>query len=47
MTDEELERIYNWADENEGRFIGMTYLEGIKAMVDLLQGNMTIEELLE
>jgi hypothetical protein len=50
ISNDELNRIYAWACEGEdagGRFPGMTYENGIKDMVDLLQDNLDIDDLLE
>lgn len=43
IDDSELNALYNWAcNEDDGgstRYSGMTYEDGIKAVVDWLQGN--------
>ncbi len=50
-TDEELNELYAWAcnEENGGvsRYSGMTYEEGIKAVIDLLQGNVELSDIVE
>ena len=50
LTDEDLTRIYSWASEKEDgdtRYHSMTYEQGIKSMVEVLEGKMTVDDLLE
>ena len=49
LTEEQLDNLYDWAcnEENGGitHYAGMTYEDGIKAMVDPLKNNGDIEDL--
>ena len=51
IDEETLNRIEEWAfNENEGgrsHYSGMTYEQGIRAMIDLLRGDITEQEIYE
>lgn len=47
LTQEQLEAIQDWIYKNTSAFPGMTYADGMQAMLDVLKGDLTIEELLE
>jgi len=48
-TDEQLNELYGWAmNEDQGgasHFSGMTYEDGVKAVIDWLQGNVEMNEI--
>lgn len=52
-TSDELRRIRNWVDDGKGemgddtRYPGMTFEQGMEYMLDVLEGHMTVDELLE
>jgi hypothetical protein len=50
MSQEEIDKLYDWAcNEDEGgatRYAGMSYEDGIKAVIDVLNGEATVDELI-
>lgn len=49
-TQAELNQIMDWtseAEETGSMYPGMTYEQGVRAMCDVLQGEMTVEELID
>lgn len=50
LTQEEIEKILNWAyehiDQGTTRYSGMTYEQGIRDMIGLFHGEVTVEEFL-
>lgn len=50
MSEEDLERLRNYvfeADEKGTHFAGMTYEQGMSAVLDIIEGECTVDELLE
>ena len=51
VTDDDLNKLYDWAcnedDNGRTRYAGMTYEDGIKAVIDFIQGNVDIKELMD
>jgi hypothetical protein len=50
MTEAEIQKLYTWACNKEGHgethYAGMTYEDGIKAVLDILEGEGTVDDLI-
>jgi hypothetical protein len=50
MTQDEIDDLYRWTDDDDdtgSRVPSMTYEQGIRAVLDVLSGECTVEDLME
>ena len=47
IDQDKLSQLYYLASENNGKYQGMTYEQGIMAMIDIIQGNADLQELID
>ena len=47
LTEAQLDAIQDWVYDNRCAYPAMSFADGVEALLDVLRGNSTVEELLE